>query len=580
MNLDAAEAAKPDAVIMKSSDLPAAKGVLLRSPFRHYVCGRWDLRETLSSFLEKLASSARAAPAIICGQRAVSFRDLDDRSRRVAQGLSELGVGPSDRVAIWLPNVAAWLELYFACARLGAVAVALNTRYRSSEVEGILAASGAKVLVLWPGFRKIDFLGILADAGPAALAGLATVVLYDETGDTIADAPSKFFGGLKAVPYRDLAARPAYEADHAQADGGCIIFTTSGTTRAPKLVLHNQGAITGHAAAVARHFGYAAPDAVMLQGLPLCGTFGLSQAMASLAAGRTSVMMTAFDGEEAAALIKAHAVTHMNGSDEMYRRILDATVSGGAAEPDERPFPALRQCGFAAFTADPAKLVAEGDRRAIPFVGLYGMSEVQALFSVRSVEAAPEARAEAGGTPVSPEARIRVRDPDSGALLPDGNNGEVEISGPSIMAGYDGDAAATADTLTEDGFVRTGDLGHTTPDGAFVFLDRMGDAMRLGGFLVAPEEISTFVETHPAVRGCQVVSAAAERGGSAVAFVITVPGAAFSEDDLRAHCRAGMAGFKVPRRFLAIEEFPTTDGPNGVKLQRAKLREMAAALEK
>ena len=518
---------------------------------------------------------ARASPAIVYGEGVVNFGDLDDRSRRVAQGLSELGVSPGDRVALWLPNVPAWLELYFACARLGAVAVALNTRYRSSEVEIILGASGAKVLVLWPGFLDIDFLDILADAGPAALAGLDAVVLYDEAGDSdmAADVPPRLFGGLKAVRYREVSARPVYAADHAEAGDACTIFTTSGTTRAPKLVLHHQRAITRHAAAVAQNFGYAAPDAVMLQGLPLCGTFGLAQAMASLAGGRPTVMMTAFDGEMAAALIKAHGVTHMNGSDEMYRRILDA------AGADERPYPSLRQCGFAAFTADPVKLVAEGDGRGIPFVGLYGMSEVQALFSVRPVEAAPEVRAQAGGTPVSPEARVRVRDPDTGALLSHGENGEVEISGPSLMAGYDGDAAATKETLTEDGFVRTGDLGRTTRDGAFVFLDRMGDAMRLGGFLVAPEEISAYLETHPAVRGCQVVGVADEAGPGAVAFVIAAPGAAFSEEDLRAHCSAGMAGFKVPRRFLAVEAFPTTDGPNGVKIQRAKLREMAAALQ-
>ncbi|MDP6773345.1 MAG: AMP-binding protein [Rhodospirillales bacterium] len=533
------------------------------------------MRETLSGFLEALAGSAPSAPAILGGGRAVSFGTLDDRSRRVARGLSDLGVGRGDRVAIWLPNVPAWLELYFACARLGAVAVALNTRYRSSEVGGILGASGAKVLALWPGFRKIDFLGILGDAGPAALAALDAVVVYGEGEE--GDTPSKLFGDLKAVRYGDLARRPAYGADDARADDACTIFTTSGTTRAPKLVLHHQRAITRHAAAVARHFGYAAPDAVMLQGLPLCGTFGLAQAMASLAGGRPMVLTPAFDGDEAATLIKAHAVTHMNGSDEMYRRILDAAVVSEAG--GEPPFPALRQCGFAAFTADPVKLVAEGDRRAVPFVGLYGMSEVQALFSVRPVEAPAVVRAQAGGTPVSPEARVRVRDPDTGALLADGENGEVEISGPSIMAGYDGDKAATKETLTEDGFVRTGDLGHTTQDGAFVFLDRMGDAMRLGGFLVAPEEISAFVETHPMVRGCQVVGVEAEGGPGAVAFVIANPGAGFSEDDLRAHCRAGMAGYKVPRRFLAIEEFPTTDGPNGVKIQRARLRRMAAELE-
>ncbi|MBV8652078.1 MAG: AMP-binding protein, partial [Alphaproteobacteria bacterium] len=117
--------------------------------------------ESLSRFLEARAAATPHATAMIWEDRPISLEGLLDDSRHLARGLADLGIGPGDRVALWLPNAPAWLALYFACARLGAIAVAVNTRFRSAEIADIVSRSGAKILALWPGFRHIDFLGIL-----------------------------------------------------------------------------------------------------------------------------------------------------------------------------------------------------------------------------------------------------------------------------------------------------------------------------------------------------------------------------------------------------------------------------------
>src|SRR5690606_12498518 len=109
-----------------------------------------------------------------------SYRALEARSRRVAAGLRALGISAGDRVALWLPNVPAYMVLFFALARLGAVAVAVNTRFRSAEVEDIVGRSGCRALVMWPDFKDIDFPGILGRVDPAKLIALRTVIVYGE----------------------------------------------------------------------------------------------------------------------------------------------------------------------------------------------------------------------------------------------------------------------------------------------------------------------------------------------------------------------------------------------------------------
>lgn len=502
-------------------------------------------------------------PALAIGERTLSFAALAAESRRLAQGLSALGIGRGDRVALWLPNIPEWLALYVALARLGAIAVALNTRFRSAEVGDIVARAGCRALALAPGFRGIDFPAILAAVDPLALDRLETLILCGDEAETGSALPRK-----RRLRYRDLAGSPEFEEDRGAAELGSVVFTTSGTTRAPKLVLHTQRSVLLHGRDVARDF--ALEGGAVLQSLPFCGVFGFSQAIGGLAAGATLVLQPAWDAEEAARLLERWHVTAFNGTDAMVQGLVDCASEA-----------ALRRIPFAGYAAfDPAlgDIGERAGRAGLTLVGLYGMSEVQALFARRRQEEPLERRCLPGGKPISPAAAVRVRDPDSGRLLAVGESGELEVRGPSLMREYFGDEAASRAALGEDGFVRTGDLARLLEDGSFLFEARMGDVLRLSGFLVAPAEIEAHLQRHPSVDGAQVVGVSTAAGLRPVAFVTLRAGAGFEEAGLAAHCAQGLARYKVPARILAIEAFPTTMSPNGRKIRKAELRERASAL--
>jgi fatty-acyl-CoA synthase len=313
----------------------------------------------------------------------------------------------------------------------------------------------------------------------------------------------------------------------------------------------------------------------MLQALPLCGTFGHAQAMATLASRRPMISMPVFSGPLAADIMHRHKVTHLNGSDEMFSLILDQPP--GATAETGRPYPHFRFGGYAAFNPAYADILQRADDNGMTLCGLWGMSEMQALYSLQDPAADVEKRLRAGGRTTSPQAMVRVRDPESGKILPHGEAGEIEASGPSRMKEYFGDPAATAKAVTEDGYVRTGDLGYTISDTAFVFLSRMGDVLRLGGFLVNPAEIEAQLESHDSVGEAQVVGVDTEAGTRAWAFVIPATGQALDQDAVLQYCTFNMARFKVPMAVTTLQAFPTTDSANGVKIQRKKLREMAMA---
>lgn len=519
----------------------------------------------LGAWIDGLAARHGARPALIAGCRRIAFADLARRSRHLAGGLHRLGLGPGDRIAFWLPNIPDYLALFLACARIGAIAVAVNTRFRSGEVGDIVGRSGARALVLWPGFRNIPFAEILAGIDPGALAALETVIVHGDDRHENWGALT----GRRNVALAELAEAPLYAGPEPAADAGAAIFTTSGTTKAPKFVLHSHRSLGRHAGFVAPAFGYDRADTVLLQALPYCGVFGLAQALAALQGGAPSVLMPAFEAEAAAGLIRAHAVTGFNATDDMLHRLLEAA-------PGPRPFPSLRSCGYAAFNAALADLVERGDDAGIRFFGLYGMSEIQALFVRVPEDAAAARRKLPGGWPTSPETGIRIRDPETGQLLPASAAGEIEVRGPSLMSGYYGDERATAEAFTADGWFRTGDLGYLDGGGGLVFVSRMNDALRLGGFLVSPDEIESCLQAHGSVAGAQVVAAATPAGNRAVAFVIPRAGS-IDADALRHHCAARLAAFKVPARVIALDAFPVTQSANGVKVQRVRLRQMAEA---
>ena len=507
---------------------------------------------------ELLSPSPADATALVEGGRRITYAGLDAESRRVAQGLLDLGIAEGDRVALWLPNVSAWLACFVACAHVGAIAVAVNTRFRASEVGDILSRSGAKALVVWPGFRGIDFAGILEDVDASALGALRTIIAFT-AGD---EAPPDSIAKRRVVRYADVAGSSPLGVSRARADAGVLLFTTSGTTRAPKFVLHDQASLAGHAADVARAFGFDAPDAIVLLPIPLCGTFGLTNALGALAARRPLVMMPTFDAKAAAALIREHAVTHFAAAGDVVAQLL-------AVSDEPRPYPSVRLViGARTGHAAPA------EERGLCLVGVYGMSEVQAMVSRHYESDPPSVRELGGGQLVARGARVRARDNATGRILPHRESGELEFDMPSAMVGYFGDEAATRAAFTDDGYLRSGDLGYTV-EGGFVFQSRMGDALRLSGFLVNPLEIEATIDGCAGVAASQVVGVEGPRGTYAAAFVVAKGGEAVDEAAIIAHCASRIAGYKVPKRVFVVDAFPVTHSANGTKVQRGKLREMA-----
>jgi len=501
----------------------------------------------LTALLDQTAARRPDASAIMAlGGAVLSWAAFAAASRRIAEGLAVAGIGPGDRVAIWLSNRPEYLTTMFACARLGATVVHINTRFRAPEVQALLDRTRPSALVVAP-----PLMALLPEIFSDARVPLRFVVGIDAGG--LVEV-----GGVPVIPWAALDANAERLANDATPEAACLTFTTSGTTSGPKLVLHTQGSIATHATDVAAAIGTDAPEAAILAVIPLCGTFGLTLVMAAVAGGALIVTMERFDAAAADAAIRVHGVTHLVGSDDMFFRL--------AKVADGRPYAPMAFSGFASFNPGGERVVEVCGPLNMAPRGVYGSSEMQALFAQQDPMDPIRSRI-GGGTPISPLAEVRARDPETGILAA---QGELEFRAPSMFAGYLNNPEATARVMTADGFFRSGDLGRVHHRNSFDFETRLGDVLRLGGFLVNPEEIEVFLKRQPGVAEAQVVGA---RGGTvAVAFV---QGEAPDPAALLAACNASLARFKVPAAILPLEAFPVTESPNGVKIQRARLREMA-----
>ncbi len=514
---------------------------------------------SLNAALAAVCARQPSAPAMWYEGREITYAELDERIRRLAAGFHALGIRKGDVVSLWLPNTPAWMVLFFALARIGAMALATNTRFRSKELNDILLRSKAKAIVYWPEYRHVDFSEVLDQVVPH-LPDLKHIIEYHE---------EVAVGRAGHVSYADIAAHSPADIADGGSDTPCLLYTTSGTTSKPKLVVHIQERVVRAAHDTAHSFGYSAPDQRTLQMVPFCGTYGFVQAMAALLSGTPNAVHHTFDAALAGTLIRRHGITLTIMTDEMVKRLY-------AQEAAAQPFPDIRL--FVGSRAH--ELVELSQASGFRLMSVYGSSEVEALFSRRPDADEPVQRAVGGGLPVSPEARVRARNQETGEILPHGVPGEIEIASPCNFIGYLHDPEATANAFTDDGYFRTGDLGHSDPGGSWTFMSRIGDALRLSGFLVNPLEIEAWVQEFSGVAQCHVVGV--EQGGRTVvvAFYISRDGRDLDEVALKAHCVGGMARYKAPARFVRLNEFPMIASMNTPKLDRKALRVMAAELLK
>lgn len=253
--------------------------------------------DTFPALMQKITTAWGDKVAINDRDRETSYADLQHRSLCLAEGLKSHGVVAGDRVGVWLPNCTAYLETFLACAQIGAIVISLNTKFRSTEIADIVSRSECKVLVLWPDFKNIPFLDILGQVPADSLSSVELLVSYNET-DERPTLPN-IIGEKPWIAFEALLAHAELTKSTAKSESPLVVFTTSGTTGKPKFVLHTHLSVTKHATEVATDFGYTNRGCRLLQVNPLCGTFGLTQALAGFAGAGTIYCLPVFDADDA-----------------------------------------------------------------------------------------------------------------------------------------------------------------------------------------------------------------------------------------------------------------------------------------
>jgi fatty-acyl-CoA synthase len=540
------------------------------------------LHATAGDMLRRAAERWPAREAIVAADRRITYAQFLGEAERLARGLRALGVAKGDKVAIWLPNRPEWLFAQYACALIGAVAVALNTRYKGHELGYILRQSDATTLILADHLGPADFLETLYGALPAlrdAEPGGLEAPEFPRLRRVIVDADDPYPGCLAL---RDVAAAGG-AADRAEAPGPAagpvlpgdpfMLLYTSGTTSFPK------GAVIAHDNAVPHGWYVGEVTRVterdrVLHALPLSGTWGgLCIPLSTFSHGAALVLMDHFEPAVALRLVEAERITVWNGVDAMAMAVLEHP------DLDKRDRSSLRTGGWGT-TGGGVHGIFEAvvERIGIPQAYQpYGMTEVNALALCHDLDEPVASRALPGVWPAD-GVEARVVDPETGRDQPVGQEGELWLRGRLVTRGYYNKPEETARAFAADGWFRTGDLAVRDAEGRTIFRGRLREVLRISHFMVAPGEIEAYLQTHPKVLQAFVIGIPDPKTNEApVAYVIPRPGAELTEDEVIAHCQGRIASFKVPRHVRVVADVPRTPGPHGDKPQKQRLREMFLA---
>ncbi|WP_159903425.1 class I adenylate-forming enzyme family protein [Salinirussus salinus] len=544
---------------------------------------RWP-DATLYEGLREVADRNPDATALHFRGERTTYAELLAESRALARGLADLGVGAGDRVAVWLGNRPEWVTTQLAVSRLGAAAVAVNTRYRTHELAYMLRDSGASVLVTEESFLGNDYLEMLAEVAPEVREDspdefdAGSVPLEAVVGlSTDPDFPA--VRGYEAVLDRDRELAPSVDALDPTTDpeAPVTVFYTSGTTSDPKGCLQSSRSVLNHSYNVGSYLGLGSDD-VALGVLPFCGVWGYNTMLSALSRGIPLVVETHFEPERTLDLIEEHGVTYCNAQAVMFDRMRRSE----SFDPERVATLRRGVTAFLTMGVDGevfAELEAAFD---FPLVQPYGISEGNSMVFVGDPDDPLEQRERVGGPPVHPDAEVRVVDPETGEELPAGEEGELCLRGYNVMNGYHDKPEQTAAAVDDGGWLHTGDLGVRDEAGYFYYRSRLDDALRVRGFLVTPRDIEAALNGQPGVDQAQVVGASHPRHGQVpVAFVIRADGSDGDDGDLdaatlRESLAAEVADYKVPEDIEFVEEFPRTEGPHGAKVRKGELRERVA----
>ncbi len=488
--------------------------------------------ETLAGFVEHHAQQLPDGIAIRYGERQWSWADWASRIRRAAGALRAAGVQRGQCVAFLDKNHPACLEILFAAASIGAVTTVVNWRLIGDELVHVLNDSGARLLFV--GAELHATVG----AAAARVPGLERVVVVGGDEDQ--------YESLLA------AALPVQtDAEVAESEETALVIYSSGTTGRPKGVLLSQRALVNHAANLAPAFPFAEGDANLVA-MPLFHVGGIGYALFGIRAGVTTIMTREPDAAALVGAVQAGA-THAFFVPPVIARFLDAGETASATIPGLR---------YIVYGAAPMPLPLL--QRALAtwpdmnFVQVYGQTElcgaVTALSNADHRDPTrPDLQLSAGKAVLGTE--IRIVDPQTGNQLPTGEPGEIWVRSNQNMSGYLNRPEATADTITADDWVRTGDVGRLDADDYVYIEDRLKDMIITGGENVYGPEVESVLIKHPAIAEAAVIGVPDDYWGESVKAIV-VATAEIDPGDIIEFCRQHLAGYKCPRTVDFVLSLP------------------------
>ena len=565
-------------------------------PERHRA--RWDGRTPVGELPARAAERWRDRESLVFGPVRQSFAEIARRVDEAAKGLIALGVAPGDKVCLWLNNCPEWVHLLFAVARIGAVLVPANTRFRTGDIAYLMRQGDCSTLITHDVSGPVDYLSMVRELVPESLAAPTAGPLRSERFpflERIVTVSEREHPGVTAYPALLDAGRAVDDAELARraarvsVDDILFIMFTSGTTGFPKGVMRSHLLLRNQCDRMER-LAITESD-VVLNYLPLFHIFGyVDGPLLSVMAGSRQVLTGTFDPDECMDLVEAERATQMQGFDSHLKALMDAQ------ERRPRDTSSLRIGFFPSGMASSVPIVRRA-REVFPSMRTltaYGSTEGGANICVSFLDSTEEQRCETSGHPCD-GFEIRIVDPETGEELPAGTPGEILVRGYNLMQGYYRKPEETAAAIDTDGWLRSGDLGYLREDGYLRFLGRCKDMLKVGGENVDPVEVEQLLLGHPEAREVAVVAYPDERLTEVgVAFVVpgdtgaAAPGAGdrggtSGEEDARREAlarailefgRGRVASFKLPRHVLFVPALPMTSSG---KVRKAELRERALA---